>query len=57
MKKKKKGKKFVLIDRSVTINIIGGEDADKCIKNIKGLYSDKGGRIWDCLVNRINSIK
>lgn len=45
MKKKKKGKKFVLIDRSVTINIIGGEDADKCIKNIKGLYSDKGGRI------------
>lgn len=45
MKKKKKGKKFVLIDRSVTINIIGGEDADKCIKNIKGLYNDKGGRL------------
>lgn len=33
--KKKKGKKFVLIDKSVTVNIIGGEDAEKYSQQVK----------------------
>lgn len=39
MKKKKKGKKFVLIDKSVTVNIIGGEDAEKYSQKVKNHHT------------------
>lgn len=35
--KKKKGKKFVLIDKSITINI-GGEDAEKYSQQVKNYH-------------------
>lgn len=37
--KKKKGKKFVLIDKSVTVNIIGGEDAEKYSQKVKNHHT------------------